>query len=76
MHVPLESHKEKQVLTTSQTWGEIWISKFMKLMGDPKVSIQNIHLQDTIIKVSENKDKKRILQAARKKYFSHKSINF
>ena len=39
---------KKQWLSTSQIWGEIQTSEFMKLIGSPKISIQNDLFQDML----------------------------
>ena len=32
---------KKYQLRTSKTWGEFWVSKFIKLIGHPTILIQN-----------------------------------
>ena len=66
MYVPLDSYKEKQVPDASQTRGEIWISKFTKLMGEPKFQSRIILSKTQSKKLSENKHKKKIFKAAKK----------
>ena len=63
-----KAYLKKQWLRTSQTWGEIWTSKFMKLIGDSKISTpKSCFPRQLRIKLSKIKENEIIFKAAREK---------
>lgn len=59
---------KETMLRTSQIWGEIWASKFMNLISPPKrLNLKRYSPRHIIIRMSEIKDKRKILKEEREK---------